>query len=255
MEQSHPPEIRIFPIHGLPEVRPGDDVAALLDSALRGQDTPLVVGDVLVVTQKIVSKAEGRIVSLAGIHPRPEAQTFGERWDRDPRQIEVVLCESKRILRMERGLILSETEQGWICANAGVDASNVGGGDAVTLLPVDASASAAQIRRGLVKAGQPDVAVIISDTFGRPWREGLTNVAIGVSGMNPLRDYVGQRDAEGYDLRVTVLAIADEIAAAAELVMNKLDRIPAAVLRGLDIEIEEFDHRRLIRATELDLFR
>lgn len=255
MEQPHPPELRVFPIRGLPEVRPGDDVAALLDIALRGQGTPLVAGDVLVVTQKIVSKAEGRIVSLAGIRPRPEAQAFGEQWDRDPRQVEVVLRESKRILRMERGLILSETEQGWVCANAGVDASNVGGGDAVTLLPVDASASAAQIRRGLVKAGQFDVAVVISDTFGRPWREGLTNVAIGVSGMNPLRDYIGQRDAEGYDLRVTVLAIADEIAAAAELVMNKLDRIPAAVLRGLDVAIEEFDHHRLIRAPELDLFR
>ena len=255
MEQSRPPEIRIFPIRGLPEVRPDDDVAALLDSALRGQGTLLVAGDVLVVTQKIVSKAEGRIVALAGIRPRPEAQAFGDQWDRDPRQIEVVLRESKRILRMERGLILSETEQGWVCANAGVDASNVGGGDAVTLLPVDASSSAARIRRGLVEAGQPDVAVIISDTFGRPWREGLTNVAIGVSGMNPLRDYIGQRDAEGYDLRVTVLASADEIAAAAELVMNKLDRIPAAVLRGLDVTIEEFDHRRLIRAPELDLFR
>ena len=221
---------------------------------MRAQSTPLVAGDVLVVTQKIVSKAEGRIVPLADVTPRPEAQAFGAEWDRDPRQVEVVLRESKRILRMERGVIISETAHGWICANAGVDASNVGGGDAVALLPEDSSASASAIRRGLREAGQPDVAVLVSDSFGRPWREGVVNVAIGVSGMNPLRDYIGQRDAEGYDLRMTVMATADEIAAAAELVMNKLDGVPAAVLRGLDVPIEEFDQRPLIRAAELDLF-
>jgi coenzyme F420-0:L-glutamate ligase/coenzyme F420-1:gamma-L-glutamate ligase len=248
-------ELRLFPVTGMPEVRPGDNLAALLDTALQAQGTPLAVGDVLVVTQKIVSKAEDRIVSLADVTPRPEAQAFGQEWDRDPRQVEVVLRESKRILRMERGVVIAETEHGWVCANAGVDASNVGGGDAVALLPVDSSTSATAIRRGLREAGQPDVAVLISDTFGRPWREGVVNVAIGVSGMNPMRDYIGQRDAEGYDLRMTVMATADEIAAAAELVMNKLDHVPAAVLRGLDIPIEEGDHRSLIRAHELDLFR
>jgi len=248
-------ELRLFPVTGMPEVRPGDNLAALLDTALHAQGTPLTAGDVLVVTQKIVSKAEDRIVSLADVTPRPEAQAFGQEWDRDPRQVEVVLRESKRILRMERGVVIAETEHGWVCANAGVDASNVGGGDAVALLPVDSSASATAIRRGLREAGQPDVAVLISDTFGRPWREGVVNVAIGVSGMNPMRDYIGQRDAEGYDLRMTVMATADEIAAAAELVMNKLDHVPAAVLRGLDIPIEEGDHRPLIRAQELYLFR
>ena len=248
-------EIRVLAVSGVPEVHPGDDLAALLDGALTAQPLPLEPGDVLVVTQKIVSKAEGRIVRLDGVTPRPEAEQFGADWDRDPRQVEVVLRESVRILRMERGVIISETTHGWICANAGVDASNVGGGESVTLLPDDASASAGQIRRGLVQRARPDVAVLVTDTFGRPWREGVTNVAIGVSGMNPLHSYVGQRDAEGYDLQMTVMATADEIAGAAELVMNKLDHVPAAVVRGLNVPVAEFDHRPLLRPPDMDLFR
>ena len=156
---------------------------------------------------------------------------------------------------MTRGLILSETRHGWVCANAGVDQSNVGGGDAVTLLPVDSSASALTIRRGLVARGQVDVPVIVTDTFGRPWRNGLTNVAIGVSGMNPIRSYVGEVDAEGYDLRVTEMAIVDELASAAEPVMNKLDKVPVAVVRGLKVPVEEYDHTPLVRPAEMDLFR
>ena len=156
---------------------------------------------------------------------------------------------------MTRGLILSETRHGWVCANAGVDQSNVGGGEAVALLPLDSSASALAIRQGLVARGQVDVPVIVTDTFGRPWRNGLTNVAIGVSGMNPIRSYVGEVDAEGYDLRVTEMAIVDELASAAEPVMNKLDKVPVAVIRGLDVPIEEYDHSTLVRPPEMDLFR
>ncbi len=248
-------DIRVLAVSGVPEVHPGDDLAALLDGALTAQRLSLEAGDVLVVTQKIVSKAEGRIVRLDGVTPRPEAEQFGADWDRDPRQVEVVLRESVRILRMERGVIISETTHGWICANAGVDASNVGGGESVTLLPDDASASAGRIRRGLVQRARPDVAVLVTDTFGRPWREGVTNVAIGVSGMNPLHSYVGQRDAEGYDLQMTVMATADEIAGAAELVMNKLDHVPAAVVQGLNVPVAEFDHRPLLRPPDMDLFR
>ncbi len=245
---------QVFAIGGMPEVRPSDDLAALLYAALSAQHTPLLPGDVLVVTQKIVSKAEGRTVDLRTVTPRPEAEAFARQFHRDPRQVEVVLRESVRLVRMENGVIISETRHGWICANAGVDASNVSP-DMVTLLPDDASASARAIRAGLVRRGQPDVAVIVTDTFGRPWRDGLTNVAIGVSGMHPLRSYIGQRDPSGMDLRVTVMALADELAAAAEPVMNKLDRVPAAVVRGLDIPVAEHDHVPLIRPASMDLFR
>lgn len=250
-----PMEYRIFAVSGMPEVTSGEDLAELITNALAAQNTPLHAGDVLLVTQKIVSKAEGRVVLLDDVTPRPQAIAFAQEWDKDPRAVELVLRESKRILRMERGIIISETHHGWVCANAGVDASNVGGGNAVALLPIDPSASATTIRRGLRDRGAPDLPVIITDTFGRPWRDGLTNVAIGVSGMNPMRDYIGQADSEGYDLKVTVMALADELAAAAELVMNKLDRVPVAVVRGLNVPVAEHDHTQLIRPPELDLFR
>ncbi len=246
---------QVFPVRGLPEVRSGDDLAAVIDGGLRAQETPLLDGDVLLVTQKIVSKAEGRVIPLDQVEASARAREWAAQWDKDARAVELVLRETKRIVRMERGVIIAETRHGWICANAGVDQSNVGGGAAVALLPVDASASARALRRGLVSRGQPDVGTIVTDTFGRPWRDGLTNVAIGVSGMNPLRSYVGQQDAEGYDLQVTVMALADELAAAAEPVMNKLDRVPVAVVRGLDVPVEEQDHSALIRPPEMDLFR
>ena len=184
-------EYRVFAVGGIPDVRAGDDLAALIHDALAAQATPLEPGDVLVVTQKIVSKAEGRVVPLATVEPSAFAGEIARRWDKDPRHVEVVLRETRRIVRMDRGVIIAETRHGWICANAGVDASNVGGADAVILLPEDSSASATSIRRGHVQRGAPDVAVIVSDTFGRPWRHGLTNVAIGVSGMDPVRSYVG----------------------------------------------------------------
>ena len=245
----------IFGVGGIPEVQPDDDLAAVIQKALTAQATPLQRGDVLVVTQKIVSKAEGRLLRLDTITPGPLAQEFGTRWNRDPRLIEVVLQQCQRIIRMDRGVIIAETAHGWICANAGVDASNVGGGDVVTLLPVDPSASAAAIRRGLAERAQVDVPVLVTDTFGRPWREGLTNVAIGVSGLNPLHSYIGERDDRGYPLQMTIMAMADEIAGAAELVMGKLDRVPVAVVRGLEIPVAESDHRPLMRLPELDMFR
>lgn len=250
-----PSEYRVFAVGGIPEVADGDDLAELIDVALRAQETPLEPGDVLVVTQKIISKAEGRVITLDDVTAGQFATVWADEWERDPRAVELVLQESKRIVRMTRGLILSETREGWVCANAGVDQSNVGGGDAVTLLPVDSSASAGRIREGLVARGQVDVPVIVSDTFGRPWRNGLMNVAIGVSGMNPIRSYVGEVDAEGYDLRVTEMAIVDELASAAEPVMNKLDAVPVAVVRGLNIPVEEHDHSALVRPAEMDLFR
>lgn len=249
-----PAEYRVFAVGDIPEVREGDDLPGLIADALEAQETPLEAGDVLVVTQKIVSKAEGRVVRLETITAGDFAKEWADAWERDARAVELVLRESKRIVRMTNGLILSETKHGWVCANAGIDQSNVSEG-AVCLLPVDSSASAAAIRRGLAERGQADVPVIISDTFGRPWRNGLTNVAIGVSGMQPIYSYIGQTDAAGYDLRVTEMCWADELASAAEPVMNKLDAVPVAVIRGLDVPLEEGDHQPLIRAAEQDLFR
>jgi len=252
---SAPGGYRVFPVRGMPEVGDGDDLAVLIDEALRAQGTPLESGDVLVVTQKIISKAEGRVVPLDGIEPSERAEQWAAEWEKDPRAVELVLRESARIVRMERGVIISETNEGWICANAGIDQSNIGGGEAVSLLPVDSSASATRIREGLVERGQAHVGVIVSDTFGRPWRDGLTNIAIGVSGMDPLLSYEGQVDAEGYELKVTVMALADELAGAAEPVMNKLDRVPVAVVRGLDVPVSGHDASTLVRPPEMDLFR
>ena len=249
-------EYRVFAVGGIPEVGPGDDLAAVIDAALVAQETPLETGDVLCITQKIISKAEHRVIALADVEPGAMAIQWAEQWEKDARAVELVLRECRRIVRMERGIIIAETHHGWICANAGVDASNIGGGDAVALLPVDSSASAHAIRRGLVALGQLDVPIIVTDTFGRPWRDGLTNVAIGVSGMNPLLSYEGQVDSEGYELRVTVMALADQLAGASEPVMNKLDRVPVAVVRGLDIPLDEsHDHTTLIRPAEMDMFR
>ena len=249
-----PAEYRVFAVGGIPEVRDGDDLPGLIADALEAQETPLESGDVLVVTQKVVSKAEGRVVQLDTVTAGDFAREWADAWGRDPRAVELVLRESARIVRMTNGLILSETKHGWVCANAGIDQSNVSEG-AVCLLPVDPSASAASIRRGLTARGQADVPVIISDTFGRPWRNGLTNVAIGVSGMRPIYSYIGQTDAAGYDLRVTEMCWADELASAAEPVMNKLDAVPVAVMRGLGVPLEEGDHRPMIRDAAQDLFR
>lgn len=247
-------EIRVIPVPGLPEVSGGDDVSALIMQALRRAELSLADGDILVVAQKIVSKAEGRVVPLDSIEPSPRASEWARSFEKDPRVVEVVLRESKRIVRMERGVLISETEHGFVCANAGVDTSNVMEGT-VTLLPGDPDASARRIRSALESAFGVRLAVIVSDTFGRPWREGLVNVALGVSGIAPLIDYRGQPDSHGRPLKVTVMAIADELASAAELVMKKSEGIPAAIVRGFDYESREATGIELLRNPELDLFR
>jgi coenzyme F420-0:L-glutamate ligase/coenzyme F420-1:gamma-L-glutamate ligase len=234
------PEVRVIGIAGIPEVRPGDDLAALILDAARRQDTPPIDGDVLVVTQKVVSKAEGRVVALHTIEPSSFARQVAAETGKNARHVEVVLRESRRIVRMDRGVIITETHHGFICANAGVDASNAGGPGLLALLPERAGAR---------------VAVVISDTFGRPWREGTDEVAIGVAGLLALKDYAGQRDPCGYELRVTQVAVADELAAAAELVTGKLERIPAALIRGYRFEPGCGRGRDLVRDPDRDLFR
>ena len=247
-------KIELTGVPGIPEVVEGDEVAALIDRALRAASIELADGDIFVVAQKIVSKAEGRIVKLESVEPSPRAQEWAAAYDKDPRVVEVVLRESKRIVRMERGVLIAETEHGFVCANAGVDASNVAEGT-VTLLPKDPDASAQKIRSALEDAFGVRIAVIVSDTFGRPWREGLVNVALGVSGIAPLIDYRGQEDSHGNALKVTVIAVADELASAAELVMKKSAGIPVAIIRGFYYEASEASSGELIRRAELDLFR
>ncbi len=224
----------------LPEVKRGDDLGRLVAEAwwaLITEDASLapVEGDVLVVTQKVVSKAEGRIVRLAEIEPRPEAVAWAKAWDKDPRQVEVVLRESAEVVRMEHGVIISRTRHGFVCANAGVDASNVGAGDLVTLLPEDPDRSALAIRDSILEELGVDVGVIVSDSFGRPWRLGITDVALGVSGFAPLADLRGEVDTEGREMKATVVAVADELASLAELASGKTSRRPAVLIRGVSL--------------------
>ena len=244
--------LQILPVEGIPEIQPGDDLPEVVSLAA-GEN--LRAGDILVVTHKIVSKAEGRLVDLRTIEPSALAKGYAARYGRDPRQIEVILRESRRIVRMERGLVIAETHHGFVCANAGVDASNVPGDDMVCLLPLDPDASAARLREALVTRMGSELAVIVSDSFGRPWREGITNVAIGVSGMDSLADYRGQRDPHGHPLEASVLAVADELAAAAELVMGKVAGIPVAIVRGYPYERSAGTGRDLLMPPERDLFR
>jgi coenzyme F420-0:L-glutamate ligase/coenzyme F420-1:gamma-L-glutamate ligase len=247
--------IHILPVVGLGEVEPGTDLAATILAALQQQATPLQAGDILVVTQKIVSKAEGCLIRLEEIEPSELALEWATRWDKDARVVELVLRQSRRIVRMERGVIISETHHGLVCANAGVDCSNVGQ-DRATLLPVDPDASAERLRSALSAAsGGISLGVVISDTFGRAWREGQVNVAVGVAGVEPLRHFEGQLDPTGYELRVTMLATADELASAAELVMGKLDRVPVALVRGLPEVLGDGSARDLVRPAAMDLFR
>ena len=231
MSQPSATSVQMFGLAGIPEIRPGDDLAAQILSATQAS-VPLQVGDILVVTHKIVSKAEGQLVDLATVEPSALARDWAAQWGKDARQIEVALRESRRIVRMDRGVLICETRHGYICANAGVDASNVPGMETVCLLPVDPDASAARLHAAISAHVGFAVPIIISDTFGRTWRNGIVNVALGVAGMLPLTDYRGQFDTEGREMHVTVLAVADEIASAAELVTGKLDRRPVVVVRG-----------------------
>jgi coenzyme F420-0:L-glutamate ligase/coenzyme F420-1:gamma-L-glutamate ligase len=251
-----PAELRLIGLSGLPEVRPGDDLPALIGDAIEVSGTGLVAGDILVVTQKVVSKAEGRLVHLPEIAPSPLAIRLAAQFGKDARQVEVVLRESVRIVRMDRGVIIAETAHGFVCANAGVDASNVAA-ETVCLLPVDPDASATAIRAALGRRFGVEPGVIVSDSFGRPWRNGIINVAIGVAGLAPLADYRGRYDASGYELHVTVLAVADELASAAELVMNKLDARPVVLVRGYvpPIDSPPGTGKDLVLDPARDLFR
>lgn len=250
-----PSEIRVVGLDGIPEVTPGDDVVGMIAGALATSGMALEEGDVLVVTHKIVSKAEGRLVDLDTIEPSAFASDYAERYGKDARQVEVVLRESNRIVRMGHGVMICETRHGFICANAAVDASNVPGDHIVCLLPLDPDASARGIRDGLAARFGVAPAVIISDSFGRPWRKGIVNIAVGIAGMSPFADYRGQTDPYGYDLRVTVMAVADELAATAELLAGKTDARPVALIRGYAYTPGEGSVADLVMDPERDLFR
>ena len=249
-----PPRYEVIGVEGIGEVRPGDDVARVVVDAAARQGTPLATGDVVVLSQKIVSKAEGRLLNLAAVTPSTMATTFATELGRDPRLIEVILRESRRIVRMDRGVLVTETRHGWVCANAGVDQSNVDA-EMVALLPEDPDRSARAFRDAVRAYARAEVGVIVADTFGRPWREGLVNIAIGVAGFAPLRSYLGERDPAGRPLQATILALADELSSAAEPVMGKLDRIPAAIVRGLPVAPSEEGSKALLRDPARDLFR
>ena len=259
MSAEGPGRIEVLALAGLPEIRIGDDLATLIGDALSTTPgaVPLRGDDVIVVTQKVVSKAEGAVVDLTTVEPRAEAIDFAARWDRDPRQIEVVLREARRVLRMTNGVLITETVHGFVCANGGVDASNVGpdSGSLVTLLPVDPDASAGRIREVLRARFGQDVPVVISDSFGRPWRWGIVDVAIGVSGLAPLDDLRGSADADGRIMRSTVRAVADELASAAELILGKTAGRPVALVRGAAFRREESSIRETLIPAENDLFR
>jgi coenzyme F420-0:L-glutamate ligase/coenzyme F420-1:gamma-L-glutamate ligase len=247
--------ISLIPLEGIPEVRPGDDLAALIAGSLAGHAIGLEADDVLVVTQKIVSKAEGRVVELASVTPRPEAGDWAARWGKDARQVELVLRESAEVLRMaEGGLIISRTRHGLVCANAGVDLSNVGGGEVATLLPLDPDASARALRDSLARRTGVAVGVVISDSFGRPWRNGIVNVAIGCAGLEPLLDLRGTPDVQGRVMHSTVIAVADELASAADLAGGKVTQRPVVLVRGWEHEAEEGAASSLVMDRELDLF-
>ena len=239
--------VSITPIEGLPEIREGDDLAALIAERAAFED-----GDVLVVAQKVVSKAEGRVVRLAEVEPSEEAKSIAV--GADPRQIEVILRETARIVRVRPPLVIAETRHGFVCASAGVDASNAPEPDSVVLLPEDPDASAARLRDGLREETGAEVGVIVSDSFGRAWRQGTTDVAIGTAGIQPLLDLKGVRDPTGYELHATVIAVADELAGAAELVLGKTDGVPAAVIRGVDARGDGNAHE-LVMPADRDLFR
>jgi coenzyme F420-0:L-glutamate ligase/coenzyme F420-1:gamma-L-glutamate ligase len=239
--------ISIQPVEGLPEIGEGDDLAALI-----AEHAELADGDVLVVAQKAVSKAEGRVVALADVDPSDEARELagGE----DPRRLEVILRESARIVRSRPPLVIAETRHGFVCASAGVDASNAPEPETVVLLPVDPDASAGRLRERLLELTGAEIGVIVSDSFGRAWRQGTTDVAIGVAGIRPLQDLHGVRDRVGYELHSTVIAVADELAGAAELALGKTRGVPAAVIRGADVR-GEGSASELVMPPERDLFR
>jgi coenzyme F420-0:L-glutamate ligase / coenzyme F420-1:gamma-L-glutamate ligase len=256
---DEPARLEVLALEGISEIAPGDDLSSLIVGALEVTPgaPPLRDDDVLVVTQKVVSKAEGAIVDLTTIEPRPEVVAFAKQWDRDARQVELVLREAKRVVRMANGLVITETPHGFVCANGGIDASNMGpdSGSVVTLLPVDPDASAARLRTAVRAATGVDVPVVISDSFGRPWRFGIVDVAIGVSGLLPLDDLRGTPDRDGRVMKSTVRAVADELASAAELTLGKRAGRPVALVRGAAFTRGEGTIRDVVMPESFDLFR
>jgi coenzyme F420-0:L-glutamate ligase/coenzyme F420-1:gamma-L-glutamate ligase len=247
--------VELIPLDGIAEIVPGDDLPEIIAEAAATSEVSLADDDVVVVTQKIVSKSEGRLVDLATVEPSQLARDWAERWDRDPRQVEVVLRESASIVRMAPGgLIISRTRHGLVCANAGVDVSNVGAGEVAALLPEDPDASARGIRDGLRARIGRSPAVIISDSFGRPWRNGIVNVAIGSAGIESLLDLRGEPDVAGRPMRATIIAVADQLASAADLAGGKVDQRPVVVVRGYDWRPSEEGASVLVMEPERDLF-
>jgi coenzyme F420-0:L-glutamate ligase / coenzyme F420-1:gamma-L-glutamate ligase len=249
------PEIRLLPLTLQDEIQPGDSIAGILLDSLPENRLRFQSGDILVVKHKIVSKSEGQLVDLSTIKPSAESVAWAKQYSLDPRVIELALRESRAVIRRKNGVLITETHHGFLCANSGVDVSNVDGGTHALLLPEDPDQSAASLRRALKRSTGLAIPVIITDSFGRPWREGLTDFAIGISGMKPLRDDRGQRDSHGYKLQASVEAVADELACAAGLVCGKLNRAPACIVRGFQYEPGSGSVRDLLRPAKTDLFR
>lgn len=247
--------ITCVPVRGIPEVRAGDALDEVLMAALRTQKLSLRDGDVLVLKHKIVAKAEGRTVRLDSVRPSARARRWARRWKHDARLVELALREAGRVVRMRNGVLITETRHGFVCANSGVDLSNVDGGATAVLLPEDPDRSARRLHLSLKRRLGVHVAVIISDSFGRPWREGLTEAAIGAAGLRVLEDYRGRRDPHGYTLHATAEAVADELACMAGLACGKLERTPACIIRGFRYERGRDTARRLLRPAARDLFR
>ena len=248
-------ELRIIPVPFPDEVKPGDPLAGKLVGSLQRAGLSLVQGDILVMKHKVVSKAEGCVVNLDTVRPSANSRAWGRRFGTDARVTELALTQSKRVVRRKRGVLITETAHGLVCANSGVDVSNVNGGKHALLLPRDPDRSARRLSRELKKAFGMTIPIIITDSFGRPWREGLTEAAIGIAGMKALHDYRGRRDPHGYALRATVEAVADELASAAGLVCSKLNRVPACIIRGFQYRPGRGRARDLIRPAANDLFR
>ena len=247
--------ITIFGVHGLAEITPGTDLAQAIAHTTDNNGHPLADGDVVVVTSKIVSKAEGRTAELADVEPSEFARRWAAQWDKDPAVIELVLHEARRVVRQSGPVLITETHHGFVCANSGVDQSSSGAAGRAVLLPEDPDRSARDLRRRFAALGA-DVAVIISDTFGRPWREGQTDIAIGVAGISPIRSYIGQHDPHGHEFKVQAVCAADELAGAAELVKGNVSRIPVAVIRGYEFAPDEqASIAEVLRDASRDMFR
>jgi coenzyme F420-0:L-glutamate ligase/coenzyme F420-1:gamma-L-glutamate ligase len=251
---QEPPEVQIFPVKGIRRIRDGDDLAEIIRAALKKGRLELKDNDILVVAQKAVSKSEGRLVRLEEVKPRAEALGLAKELGKDPKVVELALREAKRVVRKGHGVLITETHHGFVCANSGVDTSNVESGFAA-LLPADPDGSARRIRKRLEGFTGKKLALVVTDTFGRPWREGQTDMAIGSSGIAPTDVFAGKKDPYGYVLRVTAPAVVDEVAAAAELVMGKLSMVPVALVSGVKYKRSDSGVRSMVRDSSLDLFR